>query len=214
MCADRMQYRVGREGKMMSNESTFAMVKPDAFELRVVGRVLTRVEDEKFTIRQARQLRLTRDEAERFYAEHVGRPFFESLVAFMTSGPCLALLLERESAVKHWREVMGATDSRRAVFDSLRGRHGDKTGLAVWRNVVHGSDSPEAVTRESAFFFPSIDLRALAEISDTVYQCRHCGQWYTNCIGSGQCGPCSSENKQHDWYEVSPEIKVRLKAGG
>jgi nucleoside-diphosphate kinase len=221
---------------------TLAMVKPDAHELRVVGRVLSRIEDERFQIVEMRQVTLTRDEAECFYVEHAERAFFKSLIDFMVSGPVTALLLEREGdAVFHWRQVLGATDSRRAAFDTLRGRHGNKTGFAIWRNVAHGSDKPEAVVREMAFFWPTkcpvktplgpcpnicepglghceahseteVDFATLATVGDTTFVCAYCDQWYTSYVGKTHVGPCNAPHDEHHWREASGEERTRLRA--
>ena len=100
---------------------------------------------------------LTRDRAGAFYAEHVNRPFFKPLVDFMSSGSVLPMVLARTAAITHWRALLGATDSRQAAANTLRGRHGSKTA-DIWRNVAHGSDSAASALREIQFFFPGLRM--------------------------------------------------------
>lgn len=131
-------------------ERTLLMIKPDAMEKRVAGAILQRLLDEGFQLVELRLHRLSREEAEAFYAVHRERPFFSDLVAFMTSGPVVAACLEGEDAVARLRAVMGPTDSTKAPPESLRGRF----GTDIQRNAVHGSDVKENARREIAFFFP------------------------------------------------------------
>lgn len=135
-------------------QTTLAIVKPDAFAAGRVGRILAQLEDEGFRVRAARVHRLSREEAEEFYAVHRGKPFFESLVEFMTSGPCLPLALEREDAVGKLREVIGATDPEEAAEGTVRARWAE----SVERNAIHAADSPENARNELAFFFPGTAL--------------------------------------------------------
>lgn len=135
---------------MSDTEQTLAIVKPDAFGSGDAGRILAHLEDEGFRIRAARVTRLSRPEAEAFYAVHRGKPFFGSLVEFMTSGPCMPLALEREDAVAGLREVIGATDPAEAEEGTVRARFAE----SVERNAIHASDSPENAEKELAFFFP------------------------------------------------------------
>ncbi|HET8648498.1 MAG TPA: nucleoside-diphosphate kinase, partial [Gemmatimonadales bacterium] len=113
---------------------------------------------EGFTVRAARLVRLTQRQAEAFYEVHRGRPFYGELVAFMTSGPCLPMALERADAVAHFRTVIGATDPAEAAEGTIRKLYAESKG----RNAVHGSDSDENAAREIAFFFPEGELAALA----------------------------------------------------
>ena len=132
---------------------TLMLVKPDAVQKHAVGRIIAWVEEEGFVIEGLRMLRLTREQAERFYAEHRERPFFAGLVAFMTSGPTVALLLRRDDAVSALRVLIGATDSRKANEGTIRAAFGVDNQM----NAVHASDSPASAARETAFFFNALD---------------------------------------------------------
>ena len=138
----------------MSADRTLAIVKPDAFAAGNVGRILGQLEDEGFTILAARVLHLTRPQAEAFYAVHREKPFYGSLVAFMTSGPCMALALEARDAVPRLREVIGATDPSEAEEGTVRARFAE----SVERNAIHASDSPDNARQELRFFFARADL--------------------------------------------------------
>lgn len=135
---------------MGNAERTLVIVKPDAVGRRLVGAILDQFEGHGLAVVEARMVRLAREEAERFYEVHRGRPFFESLVRFMTSGPCLAAVLEGDDAVRRVRAIMGATDPAEAAPGTIRRRFAESKE----RNCVHGSDSPENAAREIAFFFP------------------------------------------------------------
>jgi nucleoside-diphosphate kinase len=135
-------------------QRTLAIVKPDAVEKRSAGRILGRIEEEGFRIVALRMVRLTASEAEGFYAVHRERPFFADLTAFMSSGPAVVLVLEREEAIKRWREVMGATDPAKAAAGTLRAEF----GTDIQQNAVHGSDAPETASSEIAYFFGGIEL--------------------------------------------------------
>ena len=135
-------------------ERTLAIIKPDGVAQRCVGRVLSRVEQEGFRIAALRLVRLTRKEAEGFYAVHRERPFFASLTEFMSSGPAVVMVLEREGAIRHWREAMGATDPAKAAAGTIR----KEMAANVEKNVVHGSDAPETAAIEIGYFFPGVDL--------------------------------------------------------
>lgn len=137
-------------------ERTLAIVKPDAVENRVVGRIVSRIEQEGFRIVAARMLRMTRKEAEEFYAVHRDKGFFSGLVAFMASGPALVLVLEGEGAIGRWRDVMGPTDPAKAGEGTLRRQF----GTSIERNAVHGSDGPETAAWEIGYFFPAMELAA------------------------------------------------------
>ena len=136
-------------------ETTFAIIKPDAVEAGAVGRILARIEEEGFRIVAMRLERLTREQAEGFYEVHRERPFFADLTAFMSSGPCVALALEREGAIGHWRQTMGATDPADAAAGTLR----KQFATNIERNACHGSDAPETAAVELAYFFRGADLR-------------------------------------------------------
>jgi nucleoside-diphosphate kinase len=135
-------------------ERTLAIVKPDGVGKGQVGRVVARIESEGFRILGLRMIRMTRAEAEGFYAVHRGRPFFEDLTAFMSSGPAVVIALERDGAIRHWRNVMGATDPAKADPGTLR----KELGSSIEKNAVHGSDAPETAANEIAYFFRSVEL--------------------------------------------------------
>ncbi len=141
----------------MAGRQTLGIVKPDAVERGAMGAILAQIEQDGFRIRAARLVRLTRPEAEAFYAVHRGRPFFEELVTFMTSGPCLPMALERDGAVAAFRTLIGATDPAEAAEGTLRKRFAESKG----RNAVHGSDSDENAAREIGFFFAEGERAAL-----------------------------------------------------
>jgi nucleoside-diphosphate kinase len=130
-------------------QRTLGIIKPDSVKKRVVGKILARIEEEGFTIAGLRLQRLSPDEAKGFYAVHKSKPFFGQLVEFMSSGPCVLLLLERDDAIARWREVMGATDPAKAQPGTLRREY----GFDIERNAVHGSDAPETAEWETAYFF-------------------------------------------------------------
>lgn len=135
-------------------EKTFAVIKPDAVEARNAGKILSRIEAEGFRVVALKKHRMTRAEAEGFYAEHREKGFFGGLVAYITSGPVFVAVLERENGVAHWRAVMGATDPAKADAGTLR----KEFGQSIERNAVHGSANPADAAREVTFFFPQADL--------------------------------------------------------
>lgn len=130
-------------------ERTLAIIKPDSVKKNVIGKIINRIEAEGFRIVEMRLVRLGRDEAGAFYTVHRNRGFFEDLVAFMSSGGAVVLLLERENAIAHWRAVMGATDPAKAAPGTLR----REFGFSIERNAVHGSDARETAETEIGFFF-------------------------------------------------------------
>jgi nucleoside-diphosphate kinase len=130
-------------------ERTLFIVKPDAVERNMIGKILAHVEERGFKIIEARLARLTREQCQEFYAEHAGKPFFGDLVAYMTSGPVMLACLEREGAVPKLREVVGATDPAQAAPDTIRKIFGKSKQL----NSVHASDSPASSEREVKLFF-------------------------------------------------------------
>lgn len=136
---------------------TLAIIKPDAIANGKTGLILAHLQGAGFTLKSARLVRLTRPEAEAFYAVHKGRPFFAGLVEFMTSGPCLPMALEREDAVAHLRTVIGATDPAEAAAGTIRKLYAESKG----RNAIHASDSPENAVREVGFFFTEGELAGL-----------------------------------------------------
>jgi nucleoside-diphosphate kinase len=133
---------------------TLAIIKPDAVAAGNMGRILTRLEEEGFRLRAARFLRLGAAEAGEFYSVHRERPFYEPLKRFMTSGPILALALEREDAVAHLRRVIGATDPAEAEAGTIRALYAENKE----RNAIHASDSDETARQELAFFFSTREL--------------------------------------------------------
>ena len=137
---------------------TLAIIKPDAVAGGKAGKILAHLEGAGFVIRAARMVRLSTPEAEAFYAVHRERPFYRSLVSFMTSGPCIPLALERENAVTHLRSVIGATDPAEAAAGTVRKLFAESKE----RNAIHASDSPENGQREVAFFFTESELARLA----------------------------------------------------
>ncbi len=141
----------------MSGTLTFAMIKPDAVENHKSGSILAHIEKAGFQVRAMRMARLTRPEAEAFYAVHRGRPFYDELVEFMSSGPAVAMVLEAADAVSAWRTAIGATDPAEAAAGTIRQAFAESKG----RNAVHGSDSDDNALREIAFFFPERELALL-----------------------------------------------------
>ncbi len=135
-------------------ERTFAIIKPDAVQRRLAGRVLQRIEEAGFTIRAMRLQHLTRAEAEGFYAVHRERPFFPSLTEFMSSGPCIVMCLEAPNAIARWRALMGATDPAKADAGTLR----KEFGASIQDNATHGSDAPETAAFEIGYFFRGLEL--------------------------------------------------------
>ena len=133
----------------MGIERTLFIVKPDAVERHLIGKILAHVEERGFRIAEARLAALKRDEAQSFYAEHQSRPFFGELVEYMTSGPVMLTCLEREDAVKTLREVVGATDPAEALPGTIRALFGRSKQM----NSVHASDSPASAEREVKLFF-------------------------------------------------------------
>ncbi len=136
---------------------TLAIIKPDAVQAGNTGKILALLEGQGFKIRAARLVRLSTPQAEAFYAVHRERPFFRPLVAFMTSGPALALALERDNAVAHLRDVIGATDPAEAKPGTVRKLYAQSKE----RNAIHASDSADNAVREVAFFFPESELATL-----------------------------------------------------
>jgi nucleoside-diphosphate kinase len=138
----------------MAIERTFTIIKPDSTAAGHIGEIITEIERAGFQILAMRKTRLTRPQAEAFYQVHRERPFFDSLVAFMTEGEIVAMALERENAVTALRDLMGATDSTKAAEGTIR----NKFGTNIERNAIHGSDAPETAAAELAFFFSSLEL--------------------------------------------------------
>jgi len=142
----------------MAIERTLSIVKPDGVEKGIIGKVIARLEEAGLKPVAMRMVHLTRAEAEGFYAVHKERPFFKDLVKYMTSGPVVVMVLEGESAITRNREVMGATDPKKATAGTIR----KEFGTDIERNTVHGSDSPDNARTEIAYFFRALDLHPYA----------------------------------------------------
>ncbi|AKU63295.1 nucleoside diphosphate kinase [Aggregatibacter aphrophilus] len=138
----------------MSLQRTLSIIKPDAVRRNLIGAILARLEQQGFSIVAAKMVRLSKEQAEGFYAEHQGKPFFEPLVAYMTSAPVLVSVLEKENAVQDYRTLMGATNPEAAVEGTIR----RDFALSQRENSVHGSDSLESAAREIAYFFVSEEV--------------------------------------------------------
>jgi len=145
----------------MPGNLTLGIVKPDAVAAGKLGAILAQLEREGYRIRAARLTRLTRAQAEAFYEVHRGRPFYEELVGFMSSGPCFPMALEKPDAVTAFRTTIGATDPAEAAEGTIRKLFAESKG----RNAIHGSDSDENAAREIGFFFSEGERAALAPSS-------------------------------------------------
>ena len=135
-------------------ERTFSIIKPDAMKARQGGEILARLEKAGFEVVALRLRRLSRAEAEGFYHVHRERPFFRSLTEFMSSGPCITMVLEGENAIARLREIMGATDPAKAAPGTIR----RDLASSIEANCIHGSDGPETARFEIGYFFPGIEL--------------------------------------------------------
>jgi nucleoside-diphosphate kinase len=135
-------------------ERTFAIIKPDAVKRGLTGEVLSRIHAAKFQIVALKSLRLTKEEAEGFYAVHRERPFFGELTDFMSSGKCVVIVLEAEGAIAKWRDTMGATDPAKAAPGTIR----KELGTSIQFNCTHGSDAPATAAFEIGYFFSGLEL--------------------------------------------------------
>jgi nucleoside-diphosphate kinase len=135
-------------------ERTLAIIKPDAVAAGQAPQILARLEKAGFRIVALRMRSLSREQAEGFYHVHRQRPFFAGLCSFMSSGPCIPMVLERENAILHLREVMGATDPAKAAAGTIR----KEFATSIERNAIHGSDAPETAAFEIGYFFAGVDL--------------------------------------------------------
>ena len=138
----------------MSLQRTLSIIKPDAVKRHLIGAILARFEQQGFNIAAAKMVQLNREQAEGFYAEHQGKPFFESLVEYMISAPVFVSVLEKENAVQDYRTLMGTTNPETAVEGTIR----RDFALNQRENSVHGSDSPESAAREIAYFFAAEEI--------------------------------------------------------
>jgi nucleoside-diphosphate kinase len=135
-------------------ERTLAIIKPDAVQRKLAGKILARIEEAGFTVRAMRLHHLTKKEAEGFYAVHRERPFFGTLTDFMSSSPCVLMALEAPDAIAKWRKLMGATDPAKADAGTLR----KEFGTSIERNATHGSDAPETAAFELGYFFRGMEM--------------------------------------------------------
>ncbi len=140
----------------MATERTLAIVKPDAVQRNLIGEIIRRIEQSGLRVAAGRFLQLSQSDAEGFYAVHRERPFFASLVQYMTSGPVMVLALEGDNAIKRWRDLMGATDPAKADPGTIR----KDLGQSVEANATHGSDAPETAAVEIAYFFRTLEVVA------------------------------------------------------
>ena|ERR1700731_1800696 len=138
----------------MAIERTLAIIKPDAVGRGLTGEILSRIHAAKFQIVAIKSLRLTKAEAEGFYAVHRERPFFKDLTEFMSSGKVVALVLQAENAITKWRDTMGATDPAKAAPGTIR----KELGTSIQNNCTHGSDAPQTAAFEISFFFAGFEL--------------------------------------------------------
>jgi nucleoside-diphosphate kinase len=138
----------------MAVERTFAIIKPDAVKRDLTADILSRIHAAKFHIAAIKSIRMTKPEAEGFYAVHRTRPFFGELTEFMSSGKCVVIVLEAEGAIVKWRETMGATDPAKAAPGTIR----NALGTSIQFNCTHGSDAPETAAFEIGYFFAGMEL--------------------------------------------------------
>jgi nucleoside-diphosphate kinase len=138
----------------MAIQRTFSMIKPDATRRNLTGQIVARLEAAGLRVVAQRRVRMSREVAEGFYAVHRGRPFFDELCQFMSSGPVVVQVLEGEDAVAKNREVMGATDPKKAAQGTIRA----DLSLSIGENSVHGSDAPETAAQEIAYFFAAVEI--------------------------------------------------------
>ena len=139
----------------MSVERTLAIIKPDAVTAGTAGKILARIEQAGFKVLALKMIRMSFDDAAGFYAVHRERPFFKSLCTFMTQGPCIPMVLERDNAIQKWRDLMGATDPAKAIAGTIR----KDFASSIEANAVHGSDGPATATFEISYFFSALDLQ-------------------------------------------------------
>ncbi|HWI40590.1 MAG TPA: nucleoside-diphosphate kinase [Verrucomicrobiae bacterium] len=135
-------------------ERTFAIIKPDAVERKLAGKILAKIEEAGFTIRGMKKIALTKQQAEGFYYVHRERPFFNDLCSFMSRSPVIVLALEKDNAIAAWRDLMGATNPANAADGTIR----KEFAVNIEENSVHGSDSPESAAFEIPYFFSALEL--------------------------------------------------------
>ena len=134
-------------------EKTFAIIKPDACSRNIAGKILSKIEENGFQIIAMKMLWMTKKQAEGFYTVHRGKPFFSSLTDFMSSGPCIVTVLQKENAIASWRKLMGATNPANAEPGTIR----KELAQSMEANSVHGSDAPETAAYEIAYFFSALE---------------------------------------------------------
>ena len=135
-------------------EKTFAIIKPDACSRNIAGKILAKIEENSFHVIAMKKIGMTGKQAEGFYAVHRGKPFFDSLADFMSSGPCIVMVLEKENAITAWRTLMGATNPANADPGTIR----KEFSLSMEANSVHGSDAPETAEYEIKYFFSALEF--------------------------------------------------------
>jgi nucleoside-diphosphate kinase len=136
------------------SERTLAIIKPDAVAKNAAGQILARIEQAGFRVLALKMIHMSYDDAAGFYAVHRERPFFQSLCTFMTQGPCVPMVLEREGAIQRWRDLMGATDPAKAAAGTIR----KDFASSIEANAVHGSDAPGTAAFEITYFFSALEL--------------------------------------------------------
>ena len=136
------------------SERTLAIIKPDAVASGAAGQILARIEEAGFKVLAIKMVHMSEADAAGFYAVHRERPFFKSLVSFMTQGPSIPIVLERDNAIQRWRDLMGATDPAKAAAGTIR----KDFAASIEANAIHGSDAPETAAFEISYFFPGIEL--------------------------------------------------------
>jgi nucleoside-diphosphate kinase len=144
--------QMAMKGKMIMDERTLAIIKPDAVAAGDADNILALIKKNGFTIVAKKNMHLTRKQAEEFYGVHKGKPFYDELVDFISSGPIIVMVLEKDNAIKAWRDLMGATDPAKAAVGTIRKLYGKTIGS----NAVHGSDSPQTAAFEIGLFFPNL----------------------------------------------------------
>jgi len=134
--------------------NTLGIIKPDGVRRKLVGKIISRIEGSGLVIRGLKVLKLSKTDAQKFYAVHEGKPFFNSLVEFMTSGPIVVMVIGGHGAIERWRDLMGATDPAKAKYNTIR----REFGTSVEKNVTHGSDAADTAKNEILFFFKEQEI--------------------------------------------------------
>lgn len=145
----------------MATERTLAILKPDCVRKELIGEVIRRIQEAGFQIRALKMIAMTKQEAKGFYAVHEGKPFFDELTDFMSSGPCVPIVLEKENAIADFRTLIGATDPAEADDGTIRSDFAESIG----QNIVHGSDSVENGKKEASYFFPEHEIVANSAVT-------------------------------------------------